>query len=63
MGQTLAQLPLAVAYGIWAGPGMVLVSAFGVACFDECLDRSRICGFACDCAEGLKRCERRLKHG
>ena len=46
MGQTLAQLPLAVAYGMWAGLVMVLVSAFGVACFGECLDWSRICGLA-----------------
>ena len=46
MRQTLAQLPLAVAYGMWAGLGMVSVSAFGVACVGECLDWSRICGFA-----------------
>ena len=46
MGQTLAQLPLSVAYGMWAGLGMILVSAFGVACFGEYLSWSRICGFA-----------------
>ena len=46
MGQALARLPLAVAYGIWSGLGMALVAGLGMVCFGERLDWRRICGLA-----------------
>ena len=44
MGQALARLPLAVAYGIWSGLGMALVAGLGMLCFGERLDWRRVCG-------------------
>jgi small multidrug resistance pump len=46
MGQALARLPLAVAYGVWSGLGMGLVAGLGVLCFGERLDWRRVCGLA-----------------
>ena len=46
MGQALARLPLAVAYGIWSGLGMALVAGLGMVCFGERLDWRRVCGLA-----------------
>ena len=45
-GADIGSAAVAVAYGMWAGLGMVLVSAFGVACFGQYLGWSRICVFA-----------------
>ena len=46
MGQALARLPLAVAYGIWSGLGMALVAGLGMVWFGERLDWRRVCGLA-----------------
>ena len=46
MGEALARLPLAVAYGIWSGLGMAFVAGLGVMWFGERLDWRRVCGLA-----------------
>ena len=46
MGQALARLPLAVAYGVWSGLGMALVAGLGMVWFGERLDWRRVCGLA-----------------
>ena len=35
MGQALNRIPLAIAYGIWSGLGMAIVSLLGVLIYKE----------------------------
>lgn len=42
LGLALKSIPIAVAYAIWSGMGIAIVSALGWALFDEPLSTSRI---------------------
>lgn len=43
----LRQIPLGIAYGVWAGVGIVLVSLVGVVVFRQTLDWAAIAGIGC----------------
>jgi small multidrug resistance pump len=44
LAQSLRTLPLGVAYGIWAGMGIVLTAALGVVMFRQTLDAAALIG-------------------
>lgn len=41
---TLRTIPVGVAYAIWSGIGVVLISAFGWVAYREALDSPALCG-------------------
>lgn len=43
---TLKTVPLGVAYGVWSGVGIVLVSAVGWVVYDQRLDAAALLGIA-----------------
>ena len=43
---TLRTLPTGIAYAIWSGVGIVLITAIGWVCFKQTLDLAAICGMA-----------------
>lgn len=43
----LRQIPLGIAYSVWAGVGIVLVSMVGVVIFRQTLDWAAIAGIGC----------------
>ena len=43
---TLKTVPLGVAYGVWSGVGIVLVSAVGWVVYDQRLDTAALLGIA-----------------
>jgi small multidrug resistance pump len=43
---TLATIPVGVAYGVWSGAGIVLISAIGWALYGQALDLAAIIGLA-----------------
>ena len=43
---TLATIPVGIAYGVWSGAGIVLISAIGWALYGQALDLPAILGLA-----------------
>ena len=46
MGQALNRIPLAIAYGIWSGLGMAIVSLLGVLIYKEAFNWKMAIGLA-----------------
>ena len=44
LGQALARIPLAIAYGVWSGVGMALVTLLGVVIYGETFNRRTALG-------------------
>jgi small multidrug resistance pump len=44
---TLKTMPVGIAYGIWSGAGIVLISTIGVVWFRQTLDMPAVIGLVC----------------
>ena len=47
---TLASIPIGIAYAVWSGVGIVLVSLIGLVVFGQKLDMAALFGIALICA-------------